>query len=244
MKMFSQAVFFLAVRSASQKQDASNSSASSPFLAMRSTEQPQDASNSSAAAQEVTGLQLRSSVDVAVGWQEVWTCPDTGDHANIDHCGGNDDASCTPFPVKAWPDVGKSCGNPDDRIIGGGGMAVGGWQVPNSNSFFIFHSCDGAGLQTDCMVQEMYVEQFSFATCPNNDWSKCSHACNVLVPGSKDGSGAQHQQCSFYHPGKQTFYEWYNCGWWLAKNQFADFSYFGWNEFKTWFQTWLKKQGK
>merc|ERR1712232_1456904 len=162
---------------------------------------------------------------------ETWYCPDSQKTANIDRCGGGGDDSCTPFPVKAWPD---SCSNPDDRIIGGGDQAVGGWQASGADNYFIFHSCDGAGVQTDCLGQQMYIEQFG-TQCPDNDWNQCEHACDVTAPGSQDGSGAQHQQCSFYHPGKQVRYNSYRCGWWYAKNQF-EYSYYGWNEYKDWFK--------
>lgn len=76
------------------------------------------------------------------------------------------------------------------------------WIDPNFTDVWIVHAADGAGAQaTDCGGDVAYFENVDDVTeeqsCPT-DQSYPAHF----------------NQCAFYHHGKNTWYDKYQCGWW------------------------------
>jgi len=90
---------------------------------------------------------------------------------------------------------------------------------PDPANYFVIHSCDGSGIQTDCMGDTWYVELFGPPEgsdyCLANDGS----AGRGFDCDSSDGSDdslvhCQHQKCTFSHPLTNNNYQYYSCGWW------------------------------
>jgi len=169
-------------------------------------------------------------------------CPDTGENLLTDSCsdyeqfmdGNSSPYSCTPWNFRAYND---NCGNPDDRIVAGDGTNdVGAFASDNADNFFVFHSCDGAGAITDCYGNQNFVEQFGpWCGANGDDGNDCSIQCDVHAPGGDDNPSGQHQQCAKYHDGTGKWYEWFKCGNWYAKDQFAYGASGGFNEYHDWF---------
>jgi len=76
------------------------------------------------------------------------------------------------------------------------------------NDVWILHGCDGAGIQTDCFGDIMYLEHFDGKS------PVAAQDCPVGLYG-KD-----HTQCpTFYHQGKGESFPGYSCGWWRGYNK-------------------------
>jgi len=105
-------------------------------------------------------------------------------------------------------------GNLINEIAGADGNSARGWSsFSGSDDFFIFHGCDGAGIQPDCAGDFWYAEhfigpQYSEENCPG--W------------GNEEDI---HQSCTFRHPftsggptsadgDVRTNFKEYFCGWW------------------------------
>merc|ERR1712176_669409 len=140
---------------------------------------------------------------------------------NAENCGGGPSAgdieaqiSCTSFPVKT-SDTGSCTYQVTDDInmpfYTGSPTGAQAWQASGADDFFVFHGCDGAGLQTDCKGDLYYVEQYG----PECQWGD---------PGCEGdlNSNDLHNVCPFIHPGTGITYQWYNCGWWGDGEDWAD----------------------
>lgn len=103
--------------------------------------------------------------------------------------------------------------------------------APDKN-YWVFHGCDGAGLQTgDCMGDLYYVENIFNACGP---WGSDGCAC-IGDPSeglswtdySGYGQNVDHNQCPFIHPvpdaqGVYTVYTGYHCGWYKTGGGWSD----------------------
>lgn len=129
-------------------------------------------------------------------------------------CGDDDDPfhqlSCTPYLY--WPKR-FNTENPNfcndavyDQLAGGGDRAQawayfdddGHWQ---GGDYWVFHSCDGAGIQPDCFGDVKYSEHFAGVA----DDTSCQE-----WPINDN----QRNHCKFKHPGTGTIYDTYEAGWW------------------------------
>jgi len=152
---------------------------------------------------------------------------------NINWCGGGGvDWSCTPWNFKVdWTsdcEAGTGCFTPRQCDGGDGGLIVGDsgaatyirkWQKADGSwcdsrcdddpSYFVFHTCDGSGLQSDCQGASWYVEQLS-------QWNGQGGNSNSGSPTADDHhpTGSSQVSFNFNHPGTGHDYEWYWCGWW------------------------------
>lgn len=132
-----------------------------------------------------------------------------------DSCESSDDpqsqVSCTPFKFKPNKQTDECKNSGADTTMftgerdGARGWAYFGEQGPDYYpNYWVIHGCDGAGIQTDCAGDMLYIEQFG-PTPPFYDGNpKCDYYADY----------PSHQKCDFSHPGTQEHYESYNCGWW------------------------------
>merc|ERR1712151_1119109 len=82
-----------------------------------------------------------------------------------------------------------------------------GFSAAGYDDVWILHGCDGAGIQTDCAGDIMYLEHFD---------SKSPVAEQDCPVGNY---GQDHTQCpTFYHQGLQESLPGYSCGWWRGYN--------------------------
>lgn len=169
-------------------------------------------------------------------------------------CGGSTDPwtelSCSmysyrPFTFnKAHGNDGQSCGN-DGVYLGimanGENYDPSGNSNPNSNTnawasdfsgnnedYFVFHGCDGAGLQSDCVGDIKYIERLSYLYTDDNTLQTDRVVDGMVSSGRKFGeaypegmcgqqdfpSGDQRTYCKFVHPGTERVYSDYHGGWW------------------------------
>jgi len=129
-------------------------------------------------------------------------------------------ASCTPFSF--MPNV-QACQNQDwldkyqyrtkDFFHGGDYYKYQAYQdkKDKGDDLWIVHGCDGAGIQTDCLGDVLYLENFKKdPVAPQN----CPLSTYGDITTSFDGKFV-HDSCpTFDHPGMQKTYQDYNCGWW------------------------------
>ena len=136
-------------------------------------------------------------------------------------CGGQDgegakDISCSPFyyrPLQAEsdessrkPGCGKGDGGYFDIVTGAGdNQGARAWaSYPKKSDYWVFHNCDGAGIQPDCYGDVVYIERFE--------------GSNNTKPGCyRDKNGRNH--CTFTHPNsgstfgaKKYWAGWYGFG--------------------------------
>lgn len=144
------------------------------------------------------------------------------------HAGTVGEMSCTPFPYRpwAWANEQSAEGKPRcvtenwgrDRLTGGkwGAKAWASFGQDgklNDNHYFVFHACDGAGIQTDCAGDIYFVEQFG-SKKPEKKGASCDDAKNGIF------SANMRNRCDFTHPGTGTTYERpYNSGWWTNNSK-------------------------
>lgn len=170
---------------------------------------------------------------------------------NCKYCGDGDDGqycnfgdtdiwsmlSCSPFPVKwgDWEHLGGCQDWHPDRLAFYAGDLKGAkpWydysQGDDANkNYYVFHSCDGAGLQMgDCMGDLYYVEQF-FPTC----WTEWGYdGCRCDYDGGY-GHNLPHNRCPMVHLGTQRWYSQYRCGWLATGGGWADESKNFWPQMK------------
>lgn len=149
--------------------------------------------------------------------------------ASANKCPASDNVEdafyCSPFDFVPYTADYQSCkagaANAKDYLNrwAGGTERAQAWCEkgnPNPDNYFVIHSCDGSGIQTDCVGDEWYVELFGqWATsdyCLANDGSAGQGF--DCVPSASDLGECQHQKCTFRHPMTGHNYEYYSCGWW------------------------------
>ena len=135
---------------------------------------------------------------------------------------GTKDVSCSPFyyrPFQAESDVSSrkpGCGKGDggyfDIVTGAGdNNGARAWaSYPKESDYWVFHNCDGAGIQPDCFGDVLYIERFE--------------GSNKTKPGCyRDKNGRNH--CTFTHPdsgstfGAQKYWAgWYGSSGKISKN--------------------------
>jgi len=173
-------------------------------------------------------------------------CQDSGHTDNINWCGGGGDMSCTPWGFKVdWTDecdqhnghcwTPLECDGADGQLIVGDDSSAGvylpKWQLSDGSwcdsktcadqcggaNYYVFHTCDGAGLQSDCKGSQWYVEQLS-------QWNgQRSTNSGDPQPGEVHPQGSTQISFNFYHHGTEQDYEWYWCGWWSKTSDWAGF---------------------
>jgi hypothetical protein len=156
---------------------------------------------------------------------------------------------CTPFPfwqtsaVNAGVDGMKECnGFPLDH---GGALNGKAWfneGYPEGGTF-VFHQCDGAGIQSDCIGGKYYVEQYPYEyEHPYPAWEDYTCRCtvdgdgnvvapaaerpqdtNYFIPCRQDGnewvSDEFHTNCQFTHPGSWLTFPGMRTGQWTTDAQ-------------------------
>lgn len=163
-----------------------------------------------------------------------------------DAIGDSGDWSCTPWGFKVdWTDecdqhdghcwTTTECDAGDGSLIvgedGGAGTYLPKWQNPDGSwcdsvtcadqcggaNYYVFHTCDGAGLQSDCKGSQWYVEQLSQYN-GERSWNDGSPQ-----PGEVHPTGTTQISFNFQHPGLGNSYEWYWCGWWSKVEAWSGF---------------------
>lgn len=136
-------------------------------------------------------------------------------------CGGGGegarDISCTPFSYRPYqfnldqtPPLKPVCGGtPYEEIVAGAQWNMGArtWaSFPKSGrqDYWVFHNCDGAGIQPDCLGDIKYIERF--------DGGNTQPGC------MKGPHGRNH--CTFTHPNSNTTFGrmHYWAGWYGSGN--------------------------
>ena len=120
-------------------------------------------------------------------------------------CGGGGegakDISCSPFSYRPYqfnldqnPPLKSVCsGSPYEDIVAGAqwNMGARSWaSFPKSGrkDYWVFHNCDGAGIQPDCLGDIKYIERFDGSN---------------TQPGCKKGPHGRNH-CTFTHPNSKT----------------------------------------
>ena len=134
------------------------------------------------------------------------------------YCGGGGegkkDISCSPFTYRPYQfnldhNTANPCGGgPYENIIAGAQWKMGArtwasFPAGNRRDYWVFHNCDGAGIQPDCLGDIKYIERF--------DGGPSQPGCE------KGPHGRNH--CTFTHPNSGTTFGrmkywagWYNVG--------------------------------
>lgn len=140
-------------------------------------------------------------------------------------CGGGGegarDISCTPFSYRPYqfnldqtPPLKPVCGGtPYEEIVAGAQWNMGArtwasFPKEGRKDYWVFHNCDGAGIQPDCLGDIKYIERFEGPpTSP-----KCEKS------GSSSPHGRNH--CTFTHPNSGTTFgvQRYWAGWYSDGN--------------------------
>lgn len=125
-----------------------------------------------------------------------------------ERCGGTANPEteivCTPFDFR--PNIQthqcRTSGAQTSRLTGALESALGWayWGSGDRQNYWVIHGCDGAGIQTDCSGDMLYIEQFG----PYTATQQCDYFAQY----------PSHNSCDFSHPGTGSRYEFYNCGWW------------------------------
>lgn len=162
---------------------------------------------------ELGMLQLRSSrgqvAALATSCGDLSeTCTDGCGSGAVFDCSSRG-GSCTPFSFMpnidnqdcSWMDSGKFSSSPFLQLSNEDSYQS--FSAAGFDDVWILHGCDGAGIQTDCAGDIMYLEHFDsqgpvdLQDCPVGTY------------------GQDHTQCpAFYHQGKQESFRGYSCGWW------------------------------
>lgn len=142
-------------------------------------------------------------------------------------CGGGstnscrvEGGSCTPYPFKPYTQDYQD--EPNWMDNDGLGFTTYAFVPYDENSYqayqaespavdtWIVHGHDGAGVQaTDCLGDWHYFEHFG----PDIGSSEGPCDMTAQYPAQEPLN-----QCYFNHPGKETNFEYYNCGWWRGYN--------------------------
>ena len=134
------------------------------------------------------------------GYGKGW-CWKTQTERLTSRCGGGGegakDISCSPFYYRPFqaesndPSRKTGCGKGDggyfDIVTGAGdNQGARAWaSYPKKSDYWVFHNCDGAGIQPDCFGDVVYIERFE--------------GSNNTKPGCyRDKNGRNH--CTFTHP--------------------------------------------
>lgn len=164
--------------------------------------------------------------------------PDCTEHGKPDgsgtYCGKTDDGTtdlaCTPFNFKPFLNA------QTDYCKREGGFPVAAdsidasvqdqhkvWRAPDEDGYWVFHACDGAGIQgSDCNGDTYYAEYISGIKPdsqpePEKDCDLGTNVCNDLETEGSEGSQqtpeCRHNKCSHYHTGLNQWHD-YKCGWW------------------------------
>lgn len=132
----------------------------------------------------------------------------------VANCRG-DGGSCTPYPFQphtpgyqdepSWMD---GCGKfTTYAFVPYNEDSYQAYKAENGDDNWVVHGHDGAGAQaTDCLGDWHYFEHFG-----QDIGSSTGGGCDMYAP--YPGQDPLNQ-CYFSHPGKETNFEWYNCGWW------------------------------
>jgi len=168
-------------------------------------------------------------------------CYDTEDHFQA--------LSCTPYHYFPGTNFADSP-NTIDGCSGSIPLGIAS-QVDNSdagvwvehfdgenNEYYVFHACDGAGIQSDCAGDIFYVERFGVRYNYEGDDLYVRDGQVIEDDGTPDGSIGKLQTwkpdgicekqwydfnggkwetrtfCKFVHPGTNTIYDDYSGGWW------------------------------
>ncbi len=133
------------------------------------------------------------------------------------YCGGGGegakDISCSPFSYRPFQyNLDKNLPNPCgggsyDNIIAGAQWQMGArvwasFPAENRSDYWVFHNCDGAGIQPDCLGDIKYIERFDGLTSQPPGCEKGPHGRN---------------HCTFTHPNSGTTFGRmkYWAGWYL-----------------------------
>ena len=154
-------------------------------------------------------------------------------------CGGSTDPttelSCTPFeyrpnqwkntkPVQDqsfctnWDALKTLTGRPkggasNDTYRAWAFFDSTGHNVPQQNKgdYWVFHGCDGAGIQPDCAGDNMYVERLYGPISTNGPiWCQGGYTIDQIPSKGRN----PRRQCKFKHPGTGKVYDNYYSGWW------------------------------
>ena len=127
---------------------------------------------------------------------------------------GRQDISCSPFTYRPYQfnhdhNTPNPCGDgPYENIIAGNQWKMGArtwasFPASDRSDYWVFHNCDGAGIQPDCLGDIKYIERF--------DGGESQPGC------LKGPHGRNH--CTFTHPNSKTTFGrmkywagWYNVG--------------------------------
>lgn len=168
-------------------------------------------------------------------------------------------ASCSPYVYRPFQfnqhnnfAGRRACIDPSDKYltIMANGTRYGDKSMPNINTnvwasgkgatdYYVFHGCDGAGLQSDCFGDIKYIEHFGMAwgggvvdTEINNVgacngvtglWNADNTCTRQFTNGFTDSlwipkegicTSGKVAFCKFIHPGTKRVYKDYSGGWW------------------------------
>ena len=189
---------------------------------------------------------LVASPSLGVGWDYSIECPDMNRKMNVDGCDGSKPFSCTPWDFMVYPNdaangpntgaynVPYDCVGNEDYV--GDSSDVGIYKADGADNYFVFHTCDGAGVQTDCIGNTYFVEQLG----PLNDPGDKQGFNGNEAPGNGKGNscnledtdlhpyGTEQIGCNFQHPGTNMNYDWYWCGW-MSTSGWADQNFEWWD---------------
>ena len=173
----------------------------------------------------ILGMLLAWAASVADSMPVATSCNDLKDTCKSG-CGKNavfpdcksHRASCTPYSF--MPDISdQGCSNWMDGVHSAasnstfstkpfflgtvGELSYQAFQQEGSDDIWVVHGCDGAGIQTDCFGDILYLEHFDGTrpvppqACPAGTY------------------GIDHLACpTFYHQGLGVSFPGYSCGWW------------------------------
>jgi hypothetical protein len=85
------------------------------------------------------------------------------------------------------------------------GQRARAWaHYPSTSEYFVFHNCDGAGIQSDCLGDIKYIERFEGYNAPG-------------TPVICDGPDGGRNHCMFVHPASKTVFDKLNywAGWYM-----------------------------
>lgn len=156
-------------------------------------------------------------------------------------CGGTTnpttELSCSPFNYRPWStnNAYKNSHNGQDpgycqddtvkTLAGGPFNTTRAWMYFKDdkgtldNNYWVFHSCDGAGIMPDCKGDIFYVERiYEKSPDQSNVWCEPNNKGQKItleqVPQYAYENGAGRRQCHFKHPGTGTIYNNYEAGVW------------------------------
>merc|ERR1719356_293564 len=123
---------------------------------------------------------------------------------------------CTPFPFWQTGPVNEGVDGMNECIWGpldhGGALNGKAWfneGYPDAGTF-VFHQCDGAGIQSDCVGGKYYVEQYPYEYGhPYPAWEEYTCRCTVDDDGNVVAPAAERpQETNYFIPCRQDGNEW------------------------------------